>query len=299
MKHVTESYVNWQHRLADKIRLTGHRTVRNLIRETMGSMIFVAFATGVVAQANLTDGDFGLMLDLSVGYAAAWILGNCIAGSESMTFLNPALGLANALVGRLNFIKMLLYWLAELIGGFLGGLLVIWIYWEKIQIFAKKFDNGELRMNTTGSVLVGSVKADLVTLFIDQLIVGTVSIMGMMAAIDKNNWNLPRSLVIFYGSLLQFLKYNDFSVNTSASSNPALDLGPRLALLCTGWGTNAFSYGNYAFVVFLFTPFLSAILGTLLYELLIGIHLPGAGENSKNRSRTPRTESPSTSPPSK
>nr|VZI34009.1 unnamed protein product [Spirometra erinaceieuropaei] len=265
----------------------------------MGTLIFVAFATGAVAQTYLTEGDFGLMLDLSVGYAAAWILGNCIAGSESMTFLNPALGLANALVGRMNFIKMLFYWLAELIGGFLGGLLVIWIYWEKIGIFADKFDNGELRMKTTGSVLVGSVNADLVTLFIDQLIVGTVCIIGMMAAIDKNNWNLSRSLIIFYGSVLQFLKYNDFSVNTSASSNPALDLGPRLALLCTGWGTSAFSYGNYAFVVFLFTPFLSAILGTLLYELLIGIHLPGAGENSKNRSQTPRTESPSTTPPSK
>ncbi|VDL97236.1 unnamed protein product [Schistocephalus solidus] len=291
MKHCTESYVNWQHRLADKMRLTGHRTVRSLIRECMGNMIFVAFATGVIAQTYLTEGNFGLMLDLSVGYAAAWILGVCISGSDSISFLNPAVGLANALVGRLNFIKMLYYWVAELLGSYLGGLLVIGIYWEKIQLFAKEHDNGELRMNTTGSVLVGSVNADLLTCFVDQLIVGTISIIGIMAALDKNNWNLPRYLVIFYGSLLQFLKYNDFSVNTSASSNPALDLGPRLALLCTGWGTNAFSYGNYAFVVFLFTPFLSAILGTLLYELLIGIHLPGAGEPSEDGFKTPELSS--------
>ncbi|VDK87854.1 unnamed protein product [Dibothriocephalus latus] len=146
-------------------------------------------------------------------------------------------------------------------------------------------------MNSTGRVVAVSVDADLVTIFVDQLIVGAATILCLMGALDKNNWNLPRYVVILYGSVIQFLKYNDFSVNTSASCNPATDFGPRLALLCTGWGTAAFTHGNYACFVLFFTPFLSAIVGVLLYELCIGVHLPGAGENSKNYAKTPELPS--------
>ncbi|VDN08949.1 unnamed protein product [Dibothriocephalus latus] len=202
------------------MRLKKHRTTRNLIRECVGTALYHAFACGVVAQAYLDTGVVGLFLEMSVGHAAAWIMGAIISGEDNVTFMNPAVAFASMLVGRLNFVIMIFFWVAEVLGGFLGGLLFIWIYWQKIWKYAHEYDNDKLLMNSTGRLAVGSVDCDNNTVFVDQYIVG--------------------------------------------------------------WGRGAFTYSHYSFFILVSTPFLSSLTAVLAYELFVGIHLPGAGENSKN-----------------
>jgi len=270
------------HGLADHFRLENHVFMRQLLAECLGTVTFVLFGVGVAAQAYLTMGGFGEMLDVSFGYAAAWVLALFVAGTHSMGLCNPCIAFANCITGRLDFFKMLGYWAAEILGAYIGNLLVIAIYYEKIWDFTNKIDHGVLSMNTTGSIFSSSVNGSPEELIVDQIIVGAITMVGVMAALDVNNWDLPRYLVIAYVAVIEFLLFNDFSLNTTSSINPALDVGGRLAILSAGWGTAAFSYGNYASIIFTFIPFVGTLVGVLIYELLVGIHLPGAGGNPMN-----------------
>ncbi|VDD77510.1 unnamed protein product [Mesocestoides corti] len=282
MKHITSAYVKWKRGLADKVRLTKHRLVRTLLAECLGTAILVAFGTGVAAQSKLTEGEFGTTLAVSLGYAAGMSLALFVVGSRSPGLCNPSVAFANALVGRLDFLKMLLFWLAQLIGAFLGTLVVLAIYWEKVMDYTNLHDNGILNMSSTGTIFSSTANGSTSELCSSQVIIGMMTIVGIMAILDKNNWNAPHFYVIIYSAVVEFLLFDDFTVQSTSSNNPALDLGGRLALLITGWGASAFTFKDYAFWIFLVMPFVGTLCGVLLYELVIGIHLPGAGEDSKN-----------------
>nr|CDS25808.1 Aquaporin 9 (AQP 9) (Small solute channel 1) [Hymenolepis microstoma] len=279
MKHITESYSRWQHRQADKMRLTKYRLLRDFLAETLGMVVFVAYSTGVAAQAKLYEGDFGLLMDVSTGYASGWALGLLIAGSRSPGMCNPCIGFLNMLTGRLDPLKMLVFWLAELIGSILGALLVMGIYMEKIWDYTKQYDNGVLSMGSTGVIFTSTAINSTGSLVVGQVISGMFTFMAILAILDRNNWDLNYFYVIIYAAVAQFLVVNDFTVHSTSIINPAFDFGGRIALSIGGWGSQPFTYANYSFWIFLVIPFVGAILGLLLYEFVIGIHLPGAGKS--------------------
>ncbi|KAL5104150.1 Aquaporin-3 [Taenia crassiceps] len=279
MKHVTESYKAFMHSIADRMRLTKYPLLRDLIAETAGAFVFVAFGSGVAAQAELQRPDFGNSMDISCGYAFGWALGLLVSGSRSPGMCNPCIAFANALVGRLDFLTMLLFWLAELIGAIIGSLFVMAIYWEKIIDFTNTYDNGSLNMNSTGTIFTSTANTTIGSLCAGQVITGMFTLAAILAILDKNNWDLSYFYVIIYAVVIQFLMFNDFTVQTTSSVNPAYDLGGRIALSMTGYGSSPFTYANHAFWVFLVMPFVGTICGVLLYELVIGVHLPGAGRN--------------------
>ncbi|EUB58272.1 Aquaporin-9 [Echinococcus granulosus] len=279
MKHITESYKVFLHSVADRLRLTKYPLLRDLIAELAATLIYVAFGTGVAAQTQLNKPSFGTSIDISFGYAAGWALGLFVAGSRSPGMCNPCVAFANALIGRLDFLTMLLFWLAELIGSILGSLFVMAVYWEKIMDYKNTYDNGTLLMNSTGTIFASTVNTTIGSLCAGQVITTMLKLAAIMAILDKNNWNFPYFYVIIYATVVQFLTFNDFTVQTTSAGNPAYDLGGRTALSMTGWGSSPFTYANHAFWVFLVMPLVGTICGVLLYELVVGVHLPGAGED--------------------
>ncbi|KAH9279918.1 hypothetical protein ECG_07876 [Echinococcus granulosus] len=120
MKHFTESYKVFLHSVADRMRLTKYPLLRDLIAELAATFVFVAFGTGVAAQAQLDKPSFGGSINISCGYAAGWALGVINASSRSPGMCNPCVAFANALIGWLDFLTMLLFWLSELNGAILG-----------------------------------------------------------------------------------------------------------------------------------------------------------------------------------
>ncbi|VDO01271.1 unnamed protein product [Rodentolepis nana] len=279
MKHITESYARWQHKQADKMRLTNHKLIRDFLAETLGMIVFVAYSTGVIAQAHLYEGAFGIFMDISTGYAAGWALGLFITGSRSPGMCNPCIAFLNMLTGRLDPLKMLVFWLAELIGSILGALLVMALYLEKIWEYTNEKDNGVLTMNSTGVIFTSTANNSTGTLVVGQLVSGMFTFICILAILDRNNWNLSPFYVILYSAVAQFLVVNDFSVHSTSILNPAFDFGGRIALSIGGWGSQPYTYANYSFWIFLIIPFAGAILGLVLYELVVGIHLPGAGKD--------------------
>ncbi|KAM3176949.1 hypothetical protein ACTXT7_005475 [Hymenolepis weldensis] len=284
MKHITESYSTWQHAQADKIRLTKYRLLRDFLAETLGMIVFVAYSTGVATQARLYEGGFGLTMDISTGYAAGWALGLFIAGSRSPGMCNPCIGFLNMLAGRLDPVKMLVFWLAELIGSILGSLLVMGIYMEKLWEFTNRYDGGVLSMNTTGVIFTSTANGSVGSLVASQAVSGMFTFMAIMAILDKNNWDLSYFYVVIYAAVTQFLLVNDFAVQSTSIVNPAFDFGGRIALSIAGWGAQPFTYADHTFWVFLIIPFVGAVLGLLVYELVVGIHLPGAGKSYDDNS---------------
>jgi glycerol uptake facilitator-like aquaporin len=63
-----------------------------------------------------------------------------------------------------------------------------------------------------------------------------------------------------------------YGANGGFAINPARDLGPRLFLLCIGYGWQLFSVRNYYWWIPIVGPFIGAILGTWIYKIFIGIH---------------------------
>lgn len=261
------------------MRLTQYSLLSDFLAEILGMMVFVAYSTGVVAQTKLYEGGFGLVIDVSTGYASGWALGLLIAGSRSPGMCNPCIGFLNMLIGRIDPLKMLVFWLAELIGSILGALLVMGIYMEKILEHTNLHDNGVLSMNSTGVIFASTASNSIGSLVVGQVVSGMFTFMAIMAILDKNNWNLSYFYVVIYAAVAQFLIVNDFSVHSTSILNPAFDFGGRIALSIGGWGSQPFTYASHSFWIFLAIPYVGAILGLLLYELVIGIHLHGAGRS--------------------
>lgn len=242
MKHITEAYGDWQHSVADKMRLNRIPLLRDFLSELLGMVVFVAYSTGVAAQARLKQG-FGFSLDISMGYAGGWALGLFVAGNRSPGMLNPCIAFLNMLSGRLDPLRMLVFWIAELVGSIIGALLVMGIYWEKIW----EFSQGHLAMNDTGTIFTSTANGSVSSLVVDQAITGMFTFTAIMAILDRNNWDLNYFYVIVYAAIAQFLLVNDFSFQSTSIVNPAFDFGGRLALAMTGMH---FSYQPLSFFLF-------------------------------------------------
>ena len=61
---------------------------------------------------------------------------------------------------------------------------------------------------------------------------------------------------------------------TGFAMNPARDLGPRLLLLLSGWGTNALGPNLYGLIVPVFGPIAGALAGGAVYHKLIAPFYP-------------------------
>ncbi|KAI6243051.1 Major intrinsic protein domain containing protein [Aphelenchoides fujianensis] len=66
-----------------------------------------------------------------------------------------------------------------------------------------------------------------------------------------------------------------FALNAGYPCNPARDFGPRLFTLIFGYGTNVFSFNNW-WIVPIVGPFIGAVIGGWIYEILVGFQTPEA-----------------------
>uniref|UniRef100_A0A914E3P9 Uncharacterized protein n=1 Tax=Acrobeloides nanus TaxID=290746 RepID=A0A914E3P9_9BILA len=135
-------------------------------------------------------------------------MGFLISGSH----LNPSISLVFWVIGELNWKELILYSIAQTLGSFFGAALTFAVYYDAINDF-----DGGIRQITSTCVLVVIV----------------------FAVIDERN-GIPKyaqPTVLGIGLLVTVLS---FSMNSGASLNPARDFGPRLFLLCAGYGWEVF-----------------------------------------------------------
>lgn len=233
-----------------------------LLGEFLGTMVLILLGNGVVAGVLLkgTKSEGSGWIVITAGWAFAVVAGvfTAMACGSSDAHLNPAVTLGFA-VRSADFTKVAPYFLAQLLGGIVGGALV-WVHyfphWNGTPDGAVKracFCTSPA-IRSFGANLVSEIIATFVLVFVVGAIFSKrVAETGPAAGLGPY---LVGSLVWGIGLSL--------GGTTGYAINPARDFGPRIAhalLPIGGKASSDWSYGSIA------------IVGPLIGGLLAGLAL--------------------------
>ncbi|XP_058609520.1 aquaporin-10b isoform X2 [Onychostoma macrolepis] len=189
--------------------------------------------------------------------------------------LNPAVSLTLCVLGRFSWTCLPFYVCSQLLGAFLAAATVALQYYDAIM----DFTGGHLTVSgaTATAGIFSTYPADYLSLWggvVDQII-GTAALLVCVLALgDPHNTPAPPGLEpVLVGAAVLVIGISMGS-NSGYAINPARDFGPRLFSYIAGWGDDVFRAGHGWWWIPVFVTCVGALLGALLYELLIGVHHP-------------------------
>ena len=238
--------------------------------ELIGTMLLILLGNGVVANVVLkgTKGYNGGWMVITTGWALAVYVGVVTATPYSGAHLNPAVTIALAIAGNFAWAKVGTFILAQLVGSFIGALLV-WI------VYRNHFNSDDDIQNDPRSEMAvfctAPAKHNRVFNLLSE-IVGTF-VLVFVIFYFTNAEITDQKTQIGLGSLgalpVAFLVWSiglSLGGTTGYAINPARDLGPRIvhAILplkqkCHDW--------KYAWIPVI-GPFIGAALAAGLFLLL-------------------------------
>ena len=195
------------------------------IFELVGTMVMILLGDGVCAACSLSKSkSFGagwVVITLAWGFAV--MVGVLIAGPYSGAHLNPAVTLGLAVAGSFPWADVAPYMAAQMIGGFLGGLLV-YVFWRD---HFKATEGDVLGVFCTMPAIDHKSQNFLCELIATFVLVFVILAMGAQESVFPIT-----GLIMAIGMSL--------GGTTGYALNPARDLGPRLVhQLCvrkdSGW----------------------------------------------------------------
>ncbi|KAM9183326.1 aquaporin-9 isoform 1-T1 [Dugong dugon] len=248
---------------------------KETLAEFLGTFIMIVLGCGSVAQAVLSRGHFGGIVTINVGFAMAVAMAIYVTGGVSGGHINPAVSFAMCLFGRMKWIKFPFYVAAQFLGAFMGAATLFGIYYDGLMSFA----GGQLLTvgeNATAHIFATYPASylSLANAFADQVVATTFLMMIVFAVFDSRNWGVPRGLQPIVIGLLIIVIASSLGLNSGCAMNPARDLSPRLFTALAGWGSDVFTAGNNFWWIPVVGPMVGAIVGGLIYVLIIEIHHP-------------------------
>ncbi len=242
------------------------KTMSPFTAEVIGTMILVILGDGVVANVllNKSKGQNSGWIVITAGWAFGVTVAVYSVISISGAHLNPAVTIAAAAIGKFEWMKIPGYLLAQMIGGFLGGV-VVWLAY--LPHWKETTDQGlKLAVFCTAP----AIRKPPMNLLAE--IIGTfVLVLGLLAVLSPQNL-VPNSGFDtgFKPCLVGVLVWSiglSLGGPTGYAINPARDLGPRLAhffLPIAGKGNSDWGYAWIPVV----GPIIGGILGAMFYKLL-------------------------------
>ena len=233
--------------------------------EFVGTAILVLFGDGVVASTVLkkSKGENGGWVVITLAWGLAVMLGVFIAGPYSGAHLNPAVTLGLAAAGTCSWALVLPYIVAQMLGGFLGAVLVYLYYKDHYDVT----DDPAAKLSTFCTI--PAIRNYGRNLFSE--IVGTFVLVFVILALSMQN-NLPEvgmgSLGAFPVAMLIVALGMSLGGTTGYAINPARDLAPRLAhalLPIKGKGSSDWAYSW----VPVLGPIIGGFLAAVLYCLIL------------------------------
>src|SRR5947199_9902569 len=109
-------------------------TLGEAIAEFFGTMVLILFGDGCVAVFGLFGKSQGVGIGADTwpiivfGWGLAVMLGIYVAGAISGAHINPAVTLAFAARGKFPWSKVVPYWVAQILGGFVAAALIYFVY---------------------------------------------------------------------------------------------------------------------------------------------------------------------------
>jgi glycerol uptake facilitator protein len=283
-------------------------TAGELVSECLGTFVLICFGDGVVAMAVaalnqsgrgedifLASGDW-LLITWGWGFAVAFAV--YVAGGVSGAHINPAVTLAFAIRRGFPWRKVPGYIAAQVVGAFLGALLVYVVYKGAIDSFERANDitRGDPDSVPTFSIFAtfpAPYLGNWVGPFVDQ-VVGTAFLVGFVfAVVDNLNQPVRANLAPLIIGFVVVAIGISFGANAGYAINPARDFGPRVFAWIAGWKEVAMpgDYGNVNtyFWIPIVGPFLGGAIGAVVYDLLIRDVLIARGEPAADVEERGRT----------
>ncbi|XP_029622556.1 aquaporin-3-like [Salmo trutta] len=257
-----------QKALMDKLVRTfqiRHMLLRQALAECLGTLILVMFGCGAVAQLVLSGGSHGMVLIVNFAFCFTATLG--IGGH-----LNPAVTFTLCLLGREPLRTFPVLFLFRTLGAFLGSWIIFGMYFDAL------WDNGKGTLIVVGENATTGIFATypskhltLVNGFFDQHGI------AMPARLQTPG----NRVVVGVHDGQDTHDQGSRAFNSGYAVNPARDLGPCIFTALAGWGSEVFTAYFYWFFVPIFAPFIGAVVGMMVYQLMLGYHVEGKAREKR------------------
>jgi len=254
-----------------------------LLGEIFGTFILILLGDGVVANVGLAprlaSGAYNWNT-ITFGWAFAVIVAVYVSAGVSGAHLNPAVTLALAVKRGFPWGKLLPYWIAQIVGAFLGALGVYLVYNQGLvaagmpnvwctgpgSVFGQAFWGG------IGSGVAASGAYPMWNAAIAEIFGTAVLLWGVLASGDSKNTGLMHNMGPFLVGGTVLAVGLSLGGPSGYAINPARDFGPRLlgALV----GTKDLFTGYYWIVVPVIMPLIGAVIGVFTYDWFVTHFLP-------------------------
>jgi glycerol uptake facilitator protein len=252
------------------------------IGEVFGTFILILLGDGVVANVGLAPRLAATAYNwntITFGWAMAVMVAVYTVGGVSGAHINPAVTLAMAVKRHFPWSKVVPYWIAQVLGGFLGALGVYLVYYGGLKaagmpnvwctgpgsVFGQAFWGGATSLASSGGYTLGNA-------FVAEIFGTAVLLWGVLSVGDNKNLGVGANL----GPLLVALTVLGIGLTLGGPSgyaiNPARDLGPRLFGVLAG--TKDLFSGSYWIVAPILGPLIGGVLGILTYDSFVTPFLP-------------------------
>ncbi|MGU8477720.1 MIP/aquaporin family protein [Clostridium perfringens] len=228
----------------------------SLLAELIGTMLLIILGDGVVANVVLkkTKGNSSGWIVITTGWALSVAIPAAIFTSVSGALFNPALTIALAIVGQFTWSQVIPYIIAQLLGAFLGAVVVYITYYNHFE--ETEDQNSKLGVFCTIPEIEDH-KINFLTEFIGTFVL-TFAVLGIGAQ------NIDYGVkVIIVGCLIWAIGLS-LGGPTGYAINPARDFGPRLAHFLLPIPRKGSSKWEYAWIPIV-APIIGAICGALVY----------------------------------
>lgn len=236
--------------------------------ELMGTMFLIILGDGVVANVllNKSKGQNSGWMVITTGWAFAVMVGVFVAGAfgSSAAHINPAVTVAFAVAGGFDWANVPMFILAQLIGAFLGGV-VVWL------TYMNHWASTEDKDAKLGIFCTAPAIRDTISNNITEIIGTFVLIMGVAAIFFGGDTAMSQAGVpasglgpLLVGALVWGIGLS-LGGPTGYAINPARDLGPRLAHFVLPIPGKRDPDWGYAWI-----PVVAPIVGGILAGLVIG-----------------------------
>lgn len=235
--------------------------------ELFGTLLLVLLGDGAVANVLLkrSKGEKGGWIVISTAWGFAVSIAVYTIGWATGGHINPAVTFGLAVVGKTAWNLVPIYISAQLIGAFIGGVLV----WATYYLHFEKSDN------TTHKLLVFCTQPAIRHKkwnFVTEVIATAVLLMGVIGIFNIHN-GIGSGVGPFAVGLLVLSIGLSLGGPTGYAINPARDLGPRIVHTFFPIQGKGSSDWDYAWVPIVGTLFGGA-LGALLYHHFISPLIP-------------------------
>jgi len=226
----------------------------NFVSELVGTMVLLLLGNGVVAGVVLkgTKSNNSGWIVITMGWGLAVAMGVFVSQAlggplGASAHLNPAVSLAEFLRGNLEFVDLLAYVVAQMIGAILGSILVLVMYYPHFE-----------KTQDAGSVLAPFSTGPAIRHTVFNLVSEAIGTFVLVLVI----FSFPTTIVglgpVLVGLLVVGIGLS-LGGTTGYAINPVRDLGPRLVHYFLPVPNKGSSDWNYAWI-----PVVGPLLGGAL-----------------------------------